>query len=403
MNAITINPVIVSSDDIFVQPKPWVDSKKYLWFLSPAIPAIGAGALLMYKANPKKMRALVWAGPLLVHAIIPALDRIFGEDASNAPDEIIAELEKDPYYAYLVKLFIPLQMAANYIALDIASNRKTPVLDRIGATLTVGVLNAIGFNTSHELSHKHDKLDRFLSMFTLAPTGYTHFTVEHPMGHHRRVSTPEDPASSRMGESYWEFLPRTVVGGFKSAIEIETKRLERRGESFWSVNNELLQGWGMSAAFWSAAVARFGVGVLPALAGQAVYSSSLFEVINYVEHYGLKRQKKSDGRYERTMPEHSWNSNRIVTNLVLYQLQRHSDHHAYPTRSYQALRHFDNTPQLPSGYASMLLPAYIPSLWFRIMDKRVYDHYQGNLDKANISPKRRAKIFAKFGFQSSEA
>ena len=149
MNAITINPAIVSSDDIFVQPKPWVDSKKYLWFLSPAIPAIGAGALLMYKANPKKMRALVWAGPLLVHAIIPALDRIFGEDASNAPDEIIAELEKDPYYAYLVKLFIPLQMAANYIALDIASNRKTPVLDRIGATLTVGVLNAIGFNTSH--------------------------------------------------------------------------------------------------------------------------------------------------------------------------------------------------------------------------------------------------------------
>lgn len=403
MNAITLNPEQMSNEDIFLRSKPWVDSKKYLWFLSPAIPAIGAGALLIYKANPKKLRALTWVGPLLVHAVIPVLDRLFGEDASNAPDEIIAQLENDPYYAHLVKLFIPLQMAANYIALDIAADRQAPLLDRIGATMTLGVLNAIAFNTSHELSHKHNKLDRFLSMFTLAPTAYTHFTVEHPMGHHRRVSTPEDPASSRMGESYWEFLPRTVVGGFKSALEIETRRLERRGESFWSVNNELLQGWGMSAAFWAAAVSKFGAGVLPALVGQAVYSSSLFEIINYVEHYGLKRQKKADGRYERTMPEHSWNSNRIVTNLVLYQLQRHSDHHAYPTRSYQALRHFDNTPQLPSGYASMLLPAYIPSLWFKIMDKRVYDHYQGDLSKANISPKRRAKIFAKFGFKSTEA
>jgi alkane 1-monooxygenase len=396
-----MNAVTILQADTQTRPADWSDSKRYLWLLSPAIPAIGVGAFLIYKASPKKMRALAWFGPLLVHAVIPVLDRMFGEDASNPPEEAIARLEQDPYYATLVKLFIPLQFAANALALEIAANKNTPWLDRLGMTVSLGVLNAIAFNTSHELSHKHGQLDRFLSKLTLAPTAYTHFCVEHPMGHHKRVATPEDPASSQLGESFWEFLPRTVKGGIQSALEIERRRLKRRGESFWSLKNELLQGWGMTAAFWGTSVAALGPRVLPALIGQAVYSSSLFEVINYVEHYGLKRQKTPTGQYERTKPEHSWNSNRIVTNLVLYQLQRHSDHHAYPTRSYQALRHFENTPQLPSGYASMLLPAYIPSLWFKLMDQRVLDHYQGDLNKANIAPKHRHEIFKKFGLLDS--
>ncbi|MCZ7024083.1 fatty acid desaturase, partial [Salmonella enterica] len=91
-------------------------------------------------------------------------------------------------------------------------------------------------------------------------------------------------------------------------------------------------------------------------------------VVNYVEHYGLKRQKLPNGRYERCSPRHSWNSNRIVTNIFLFQLQRHSDHHANPTRSYQSLRHFDESPQLPYGYASMIVWAYVPYLWRRRMD-----------------------------------
>jgi alkane 1-monooxygenase len=100
------------------------------------------------------------------------------------------------------------------------------------------------------------------------------------------------------------------------------------------------------------------------------------------------------------MPEHSWNNNNIVTNLFLYQLQRHSDHHAYPTRPFQALRHFDEAPELPSGYATMLIPALIPKLWFKMMDQRVFDHYEGDLTKANILPKRRAQIFKKFGLSA---
>ncbi|HMZ50603.1 MAG TPA: alkane 1-monooxygenase, partial [Flavobacteriales bacterium] len=226
---------------------------------------------------------------------------------------------------------------------------------------------------------------------------YTHFAVEHNFGHHKRVSTPEDPASSRMGESFWKFLPRTVIGGFKSAVEIEKARLERKGKSFWSLENELLQGWAITAGFVAANVAISGPRAIPFLVAQGAYGASLLEVVNYIEHYGLLRQKDANGKYERTQPEHSWNSNYVITNLVLYQLQRHSDHHAYPTRSFQSLRHFEGTPQLPGGYASMLLPAYIPSWWFAVMDPKVVEHYKGDMSRINFDPERREELIAKWG------
>ena len=322
---------------------------------------------------------------------------IIGKDANNPTNEDIKLLENDPYYATLVKTFIPLQYAANVYACYIASRKETSFLDKILIGISMGAVNGIAINTAHELSHKQYRIDHLLSHMALVPTGYNHFRVEHPYGHHKRAATPEDPASSQMGETFYEFWPRTVLGSLKSAIEIETNRLKRKGKQFWSKDNELLQGWAMSATFHASMVKLFGKGAIPYLATQAFYGISLFEIINYIEHYGLLRQKKADGNYERTMPEHSWNNNNIVTNLFLYQLQRHSDHHAYPTRPFQALRHFDEAPELPSGYASMLLPALIPSMWFKMMDKRVFDHYKGDLNKANIYPKRRAKIFAKFG------
>ena len=376
----------------------WSDAKRYLWLLSPAVPLIGAGALIAYRVAPKKMRGMAWIGPILIHMVIPTLDRIIGEDTNNPPEDVIRKLEADPYYARIVKSYIPVQYLVTFIGAYLATRKGVPLSDQLGIALSVGVINGVAINTAHELSHKHDKVDQLLSLAALAPTGYGHFRVEHPYGHHKRAATPEDPASSKMGETFWEFLPRTVIGSFKSAIEIETRRLQRKGKGFWTTENELLQGWAMSAGLYATLVAVFGKKVIPFIAIQAVYGFGLLEVINYVEHYGLKREDLGNGKYARTMPEHSWNSNNIVTNLFLYQLQRHSDHHAYPTRSFQALRHFENAPQLPGGYASMILPAYIPSWWFKIMDQRVVDHYKGDLSKANILPKRRAKLFAKFGF-----
>ncbi|ENX47991.1 MULTISPECIES: alkane 1-monooxygenase [Acinetobacter] len=375
-----------------------LDRKRYMWMLGPALPAIGIGILAGYQFAPRPLKKLfALGGPIVLHVIIPTIDTIIGKDANNPTNEDIKLLENDPYYATLVKTFIPLQYAANVYASYIASRKETSFLDKILIGISMGAVNGIAINTAHELSHKQDRIDHLLSHMALVPTGYNHFRVEHPYGHHKRAATPEDPASSQMGETFYEFWPRTVLGSLKSAIEIETNRLKRKGKQFWSKDNELLQGWAMSATFHASMVKLFGKGAIPYLATQAFYGISLFEIINYIEHYGLLRQKKADGNYERTMPEHSWNNNNIVTNLFLYQLQRHSDHHAYPTRPFQALRHFDEAPELPSGYASMLLPALIPSMWFKMMDKRVFDHYKGDLNKANIYPKRRAKIFAKFG------
>jgi alkane 1-monooxygenase len=380
----------------------WVDAKRYLWVLSPAVPVIGIGALLIYRVAPKKMRGLAWIGPILIHVVIPMIDRIIGEDKNNPPEDVIAKLENDPYYAKIVKAFIPMQYIVLFLGAYLYTRKGTPVADKLGLALSIGAMNGIAINTAHELSHKSNKTDQMLSLLALAPTGYGHFRVEHPYGHHKRVATPEDPASSKMGESFWQFLPRTVIGSFKSAIKIEKARLERRGKGWWSLDNELLQGWAMSAGLYTTLVAIFGRKVIPFVAIQAVYGFSLLEVINYVEHYGLLRQKKENGQYERTRPEHSWNSNNVVTNLFLYQLQRHSDHHANPTRSFQALRHFENTPQLPSGYASMLLPAYIPSIWFKMMDKRVAKHYNGDLSKANILPEKRDALMKQFSTAENE-
>ena len=375
-----------------------LDKKRYWWLLSPGLPVLGMGILAGYHFGPKATKKIfALGGPLLLHVIIPSIDSIVGQDNNNPENEQIQSLVEDPYYDRIVKLFIPLQMTANVFAAYVVSRKSTSFIDQILLGISMGAINGIGVNTAHELSHRPHKKDHYLSHATLMPLFYNHFRVEHPYGHHRRAATPDDPASSKMGETFYEFWPRTVFGGLKSAIEIEKNRLKRKGLSFFSPQNELFQGWAMSAGFHATLLNLFGREIIPYLATQAFYGVSLFEVINYIEHYGLMREQKEDGSFARTMPEHSWNNNNITTNLFLYQLQRHSDHHAYPTRPFQALRHFDEAPELPSGYATMLLPALIPSLWFKMMDKRVFDHYQGDLNKANIHPKRRAKIFQTFG------
>lgn len=394
-------PVLV---DITTTTLPYQDKKRYFWMLGPALPAIGFGIMLGYRFSPRPLKTVfALGGPIVLHIVIPIIDTIVGDDPSNPDQAAIQQLENDPYYMRLVKSFLPLQYLATTYGAYLASREETPWYDRIFLGMSVGAISGIAINTAHELSHKSSRVDHMLSHLALVPTGYNHFRVEHPYGHHRRAATPEDPASSQMGETFYEFWPRTVVGSFKSAIEIETRRLKRKGKSFWSLDNELLQGWGMSVAYHGGLLKAFGPRVIPYLASQAFYGISLFELINYIEHYGLLRQKREDGTYERTMPEHSWNNNHIVTNLFLYQLQRHSDHHAYPTRPFQALRHFDEAPELPSGYASMLLPALVPSLWFKLMDKRVFNHYKGDLTKANIYPKRRHKILQKFGLLKAES
>ena len=376
------------------------DKKRHLWLLGLAVPTIAMSGLAGYQFGPKKTKKFFASfGPLFIHGVIPALDKLIGEDTENPPLDAIADLEADPYYSRIVKLFIPLQYATNIYGTYLASCKDTSLADQALLGTLVGMVNGIAINTAHELSHKSGRLEHYLSHLALAPSGYNHFRIEHPYGHHRRVATPEDPASSRLGETFWKFLPRTVIGSFKSAIEIEKNRLERKKLPFFCKENELIHGWAMSAVYHAAMFSKFGVRSVPFQVTQAAYAITLFESVNYIEHYGLKREKKANGQYERTLPEHSWNNNNVVTNLFLYQLQRHSDHHANPTRSFQTLRHFEDAPQLPGGYGAMILPAFIPSWLSKIMDDRVVEHYKGNMEKINIHPDAKEKILEKYAEQ----
>ncbi|WP_275403365.1 fatty acid desaturase [Nocardioides limicola] len=403
----------------------WKDRKRYLWLLGLMVPGFGLLAVVAYARTDWWW--LLLAGPMLVNVIIPLLDLAFGLDPANPPDDVIEELENDKYYRWVVFMYLPLQFVIFFavMALVAGYNPFTWVSDLVGASAwlsanggewlirdlgmtwwekvfiafsAAGVMG-IGINTAHELGHKKESVERWLSKIALAPTFYGHFYIEHNRGHHVRVATPEDPASSRLGESFYRFWPRTVSGSFKSAWELEAKRYKRKGTHPFHLGNDVLNAWLMSVVLYGAAIAIFGWQVIPYALIIIVAGFSLLEIINYLEHYGMLRQKvgpEGKQRYERVLPMHSWNSNNIVTNIFLYHLQRHSDHHANPTRRYQTLRDFKEAPALPTGYAGSLTLALFPPLWRKVMDKRVVDHFGGDVTLANIQPGKEARYFAKF-------
>jgi alkane 1-monooxygenase len=335
----------------------------------------------------------------VILGVVPAIDLVAGLDRSNPPDDVIEALEQDRYYRWITYLFLPVQYAGFLAAFWMVAHGDLSPVDRLGLAISIGCIGGIGINTAHELGHKRESHERWLSKIALAQSFYGHFYIEHNRGHHVRVATPEDPASSRVGESFYRFWPRTVRGSLVSAWNLEKRRYARRHQHPFRIGNDVLNAWLMSAVLWGAMVAWLGVGILPFLVVQAVVGFSLLEVVNYMEHYGMLRQRVGTPgreRYERVLPCHSWNSNNIATNVLLYHLQRHSDHHANPTRRYQTLRDFEESPVLPTGYAGMIVLALFPPVWRRVMDKRVLAHFDGDLSRANLQPGKRDRLLASY-------
>ncbi|WP_116201089.1 fatty acid desaturase [Amycolatopsis circi] len=381
----------------------WTDKKRYLWLIGLVVPSLAFLAIGLHAATG--WGVWLWIGPIVILAIVPAIDLVAGLDRSNPPDDVIERLEQDRYYRWITYLFLPIQYVGFVFAFWLIARGELSVVDRIGLSISIGCIGGIGINTAHELGHKKESHERWLSKIALAQSFYGHFYIEHNRGHHVRVATPEDPASSRVGESFYRFWPRTVFGSLKSAWGLERKRYARRDKHPFRIGNDVLNAWLMSAVLWVAMVAWLSVGILPYLVIQAVIGFSLLEVVNYMEHYGMLRQKVGPPerrRYERVDPSHSWNSNNIATNVLLYHLQRHSDHHANPTRRYQTLRDFAESPVLPTGYAGMIVLALFPPLWRRVMDQRVLNHFEGDLSRANIQPSKREKVLARYGSSAPE-
>jgi len=370
-----------------------------LWLLGLIVPLLTFVAI--YAAHATGLTLFWWNGPIVVFGVIPIVDVTIGRDRSNPPDEALAALEQDRYYRWATYLYLPLQYAGLVLACREWAGGTLAWYESLGLAVTVGCVGGIAIATAHELGHKREVVERRLAQVALAQTAYGHFTVEHNRGHHVRVATLEDPASSRLGEGFWMFLPRTVIGSMRSAWRLERKRLRRLRRPLVSLSNDIIQAWLMTIGLLAALLIAFGPAIWPWLVIQAVFGFGLLEVVNYVEHYGLRRQRMPDGRYERVRPEHSWNSDSLATNVLLYHLQRHSDHHANPVRRYQALRSMDSAPELPAGYAAMILLAWVPPLWSAVMDRRVLALYGGDVTRANLQPHRRATLLARYGAEGT--
>lgn len=351
--------------------------KKYSYLIA-MVPLVLPPLLLAAGHATDLVNLFSWGVPVVVFGIIPVLDMLLGKDSLNPDEETdVPRMIGERFYKA-----ITLGWVAGFAALlvwsmlELASGTFS-LIGSIGWIVSIGIVGGLGINVAHELIHKDDKLETRAGGFLLSLVCYAGFKVEHLRGHHVHVSTPEDASSSRYNQSLYNFLPQAYVRNFLNAWKLEAERLQRKGHKTVSWHNELIWWYSLSALVLAAFTIAFGWLGAAFFLGQSFIAFTLLEIVNYLEHYGLHRRKLENGRYERTGPEHSWNSNYFLTNVFLFHLQRHSDHHAWAKRRYQILRHHDVAPQLPAGYSAMIVLAMFPPLWRRVMNPRVEAYYKG--------------------------
>jgi alkane 1-monooxygenase len=332
--------------------------------------------------------------PVYIFAVLPLIDAFGGHDTENPP-ELDPKINRDVWQDLPLWLWGPAQLGATGYGLALVAQGGYSPLEFLGMIFSIGIMGVgAGINVGHELMHRSGKAERAMAEIMLTSVSYTHFCVEHILGHHRRVATPEDPASADLGDQVYVFAFKSMFGSVISAWKLEGVRVKRRDAGFMHLGDRRVRHPLMITAAYVISFAMAGwLGVL-FFAAQSLTAVFLLEVINYIEHYGLRRKPTRNGNYERVQPHHSWNASQRVTNWFLYNLQRHSDHHYLARRPYWQLRHYEDVPQLPFGYATAILVALIPPLWWRIMDPRVealrsrYDSaLQGSgMDQASAVP-----------------
>ena len=316
---------------------------------------------------------------IFVFVMIPLADFLIGEDPENMDDAQALIISEKFYYRLITYIWAIFQLLFLFWGAWVIATTSLTTVEWVGFTFSFALVSGgIGITVAHELGHKKSKAERFYSRLILMTVCYMHFYIEHNRGHHVYVATPRDPATSRKGEHFYKFWVRSVVGSYFSAWKIEKSRLERKGLNAISAKNEMI--WytllpilfaGLLTGAASLWVGTFVWQVPVFFFAQSFLAFSLLEIVNYIEHYGIVRREIAPGKYERVNPMHSWNSNHRLSNFFLFQLQRHSDHHANAIKRYQVLKHYDESPQLPSGYPAMIMMAAFPPLWFKWMNPKL--------------------------------
>jgi alkane 1-monooxygenase len=331
--------------------------------------------LLLYSGALRSFHSYgiaVWIPLLIAWMLIPLLELFIQSRPGNmdAAEEELAKADKT--YDIVLYLIVPCQFTALYFFLQNISDPALQWYDIVGRVWVMGLLCGVfGINVGHELGHRVNRFEQFLAKSLFLTSLYMHFFIEHNKGHHKRVATPEDPSSARYGEWVYAFYFRSVIFSYFSAWEIAAGDVRKKGRRVLSLHNEMIQFHLIQVAF--VALIFFFFGWLPLLCflAAAVIGMLLLETVNYIEHYGLQRKAIEEGKYERAMPEHSWNSNHVIGRLFLFELSRHSDHHYMASRKFQVLRHHDHSPQMPTGYPGMMILALFPPAWFYIMNRKI--------------------------------
>ncbi len=314
----------------------------------------------------------VFIAPLYVFAFIPLMELLFSGTSRNMEKVEEEMAKKDLKYDLIVWSIVPFQLAIMFYFLNRVHDTSLSGYETVGMVIAFGISCAVlGINVGHELGHRNTWYEQLMSKVLLSTSLYLHFFIEHNRGHHKNVSTDEDPASSRYGEILYTFWFRSVINGWFSAWHLESERLKRKGQSFWSVHNEMLMFQVYQIGMLAAIALIWDGRVMLLFTTAAVVGFLMLETVNYIEHYGLRRKKIDGAYYEKVLPIHSWNSNHPVGRIMLFELTRHSDHHYMASRKYQVLRHFDRSPQMPTGYPGMMVLSLFPPLWFAVMHKAI--------------------------------
>lgn len=310
--------------------------------------------------------------PFYAFAIIPILELLLPQDPNNLDDNARQEKAKSPFFDWMLYFNAPIVYGILFYTLYDIAIHSYALFELIGLVLSVGiVLGVNGINVAHELGHRQLTWERHLGKLLLLPSFYMHFYIEHNFGHHANAATQEDPATAQYNQTVYSFWFTSVFRQYLSAWKIQRKLLSSYGRSFLNVHNDMLWYTLFQVAFLILVFFFFDtLGFLFAI-GSGVVGFLLLETVNYIEHYGLRRNRLPSGRYERVRECHSWNSNHVIGRIVLYELTRHSDHHYKSSKKYQLLDYHDISPQMPYGYPTSMVLSFIPPLWFSIMNPRV--------------------------------
>jgi len=307
---------------------------------------------------------------------IPILESNTKEYLNEYSDDEKKSRNLDPFFDFLLYLNIPIVYGIFFVSLNTLLNTDS-AYEIIGIILSASIVMATnGINVGHELGHRKSLFSRTCSKLLYLPCQYMHFFIEHNYGHHINVATPDDPATAKYKQNLYSFWISSVTKTYLSAWRIQLKLLRVSKQSFISLKNDMIFYTLFQISFLILIYLNYGLIITIYSVFMSVVSFLFLETINYVEHYGLLRRIKSNGRYERVKPNHSWNSNHTIGRITLYELTRHSDHHFKSSKKYQVLESIEDSPQLPYGYPTSILISFFPPLWFRIMNPLV-EHHMG--------------------------